>query len=824
MKSNLPTFLLLCAIIPVAQTAATAQAVLTTPDASVGQNAPTPNQRSWPQPSRSPATNGPIVQPDTGNPFSAAPQPSTRSVGPLTTQSDFQRFAEDIAGRPLPVYGRAAFDQVPNTFAPADLIPVPNDYVIGPGDEIIIRIWGKIDLDGRFTVDRNGQISLPKVGTLDIAGLHYDQLQSRIRSAVSALYRDFELNVTLGRLRSIQIYVIGSARQPGVYTVSSLSTLVNALFASGGPSATGSMRRIQLRRADQTIAEFDLYQLLRNGDKSHDRQLLPGDVIFIPPVGPQVAVFGSVNEPGVYELKNDTSVNSLLHDAGGLTPLAEVDKVLIERVQDHRTRSVDQFALDSTGLQRPVSDGDVLRILPVSPQFENSVTLRGNVAQPGRYPWHEGMRVSDLIPNREALISRDYWNQLNHTLPAEAENPFAVPVTSRYREQAAAGAQSEYQFRSGETSSQARQGVPGQVPTRQTPYPQQNQNDKQSTSESASYQAFGSSISGETPTIATIGKISAEINWEYAVIERLDERDLSTHLIPFRLATALDDHASADNQLLRPGDVLTIFSRADLELPVEKHAIFVRVGGEVNAPGVYRVEPGDTLQDVVRRSGGLTSHAYLYASRFTRVSTRRAQEEQMRRSSEQMQKELLARYATTTPAPGQTATDQQAQLSLQQAALLSFTLTRPTGRIVLQLKPTASTVDDIPPMPLEDGDAFYVPPRLSTVQVTGSVYNPNAFRYQEGKILKSYLNSAGGPTREADKGRVFVIRADGTVISKQSSRSHSPSKFDNLKLLPGDAIVVPEKIKTPGANKLLQVTQGVSQAALTAAALSTVIP
>ncbi len=176
------------------------------------------------------------------------PSESTRKSGPITARSEFERFAEDGVGHPLKVYGRRLFNEVPSTFAPADHIPVPANYAIGPGDQLLIRAWGKIDLDSRVTVDRNGQISLPKVGTLDVVGLRYDQLDGYLRSAIGALYKGFELNVTLGQLRSIQVFVLGSARQPGAYTVSSLSTLVNALLASGGPSETGSMRHIQLRR------------------------------------------------------------------------------------------------------------------------------------------------------------------------------------------------------------------------------------------------------------------------------------------------------------------------------------------------------------------------------------------------------------------------------------------------------------------------------------------------------------------------------------------------------------------------------------------------
>lgn len=208
-------------------------------------------------------------------------------VGPLTTKSEFEEFAEDATGHPLPVYGRQLFDEAPTTFAPVENVPVPADYVLGPGDQLLIRAWGKIDLDSRVTVDRNGQINLPKVGTLTVAGLRYAQVEGYLRSAISDLFKDFELNVALGQLRSIQIFVLGDARQPGAYTVSSLSTLVDALFTSGGPSATGTMRHIQLRREGRTTTEFDIYDLIEKGDKSRDVRLLPGDVIFIPPIGPQ---------------------------------------------------------------------------------------------------------------------------------------------------------------------------------------------------------------------------------------------------------------------------------------------------------------------------------------------------------------------------------------------------------------------------------------------------------------------------------------------------------------------------------------------------------
>jgi protein involved in polysaccharide export with SLBB domain len=661
--------------------------------------------------------------------------------------SEFEKFVEDAAGSALPVYGRQLFSGAPSTFAPMDQIPVPANYVLGPGDQIVIRVWGKIEFESTVTVDRNGQIFVPKVGTLGIAGLRFDQLQGFLESAIGNLYKDFELNVTMGQLRAIQIFVLGSARQPGAYTVSSLSTLVNALFASGGPSANGSMRHIQLRRNGQQVTEFDIYDLLRRGDKSKDVQLLPGDVIYIPPVGAQVALIGSVNEPGIYELKGEATLAAELEDAGGLTNLAGDGRVLLERIEDHRRRRVDEFILDAAGLKRPVENGDMVHIFSISPQFDNAITLRGNVAQPGRFRWNEGMRVKDLIPSRDFLISGDYWHE---------QNSLAAP-------------------------------------------------------------------SAHSDVMNDIAQASTEINWDYASIERLDKNNLSTRVIAFNLGKAIDDPGSTDNQILEAGDILTIYSGKDLPLPADKRPAYVRITGEVNAPGVYQIDAGETLQEVVRRAGGLTTRAYLYASELTRVSTREEQEKQLQLSIEQLRKDIASRLADASTVTGQNGANQAAQQLQEQAAMSQLSAYHPTGRIVLGIRGNADTIADLPAFSLEDGDTFYVPPRSNTVQVQGAVYNQNAFRYVTRKRVSAYLSDAGGAVRQADTKRIYVIRADGTVVSAQNRGKYWREDFNSLALLPGDAVVVPVKVKTPNAflQQLPYFTSILSQTAMTGAVLGT---
>ncbi len=315
--------------------------------------------------------------------------------------TDFQLLVRGSLGTLLPVYGDSLFRQVPSTFAPLREVNVTPDYVLGPGDQLVIRIWGQVNFNAQLTVDRSGSVYLPQVGEIHVAGLPYAQVKQHIHDAVAHIYKSFDLNVEMGQLRSIQVFVVGQARRPGTYTLSSLSTLVTALFATGGPSVQGSLRDIQLRRNGQTVTHFDLYDLLIFGDMSKDAPLLPGDVIYIPPVGAQVAIAGDVHVPAIYELKGATTVDQALKFAGGLSATASLVRASLERLDANKNRTVLDIPLEGAGLATPLQQADLLRVLPISPQFQNTVTLRGNVAETGRFSWHPGMRLSDIIPDSQ---------------------------------------------------------------------------------------------------------------------------------------------------------------------------------------------------------------------------------------------------------------------------------------------------------------------------------------------------------------------------------------------------------------------------------------
>src|SRR3984957_1164868 len=351
---------------------------------------------------------------------------------PLDPPTEFQQMVANSIGKQLPIYGVNLFRNPPSTFAPLNAVPVTPDYVIGPGDELLIQVWGQVTLNSRYTVDRSGSIYIPQVGTVHVAGLSFAQMHDFLRAQMARVFRNFDLSVNLGQLRSIKVFVVGQARRPGSYTISSLSTLTNALFATGGPSPQGSLRHIQLKREGKVVVDFDLYDLLLRGDKSKDEKLLPGDVIYIPPVGPQIAVSGSVNKPAIYELKSqgDTTMDDALELAAGLSNVASRQRVRLERVDDHRRRSMTEIALDARGRSTVMQDGDLLEIDAVVSQYKDAVTLRGNVANPGRYTWKPGMRVRDLLPDKDALITRDYWlkrSQLGQ--PTLTYIPTCLPLT-----------------------------------------------------------------------------------------------------------------------------------------------------------------------------------------------------------------------------------------------------------------------------------------------------------------------------------------------------------------------------------------------------------
>lgn len=653
-------------------------------------------------------------------------------------QNEFQRFVYNATGQRLSLFGSRYFRGKRAGFGALERAPVPANYVLGPGDELQIRIWGAVDVELSTRVDRNGQINIPRVGTIGVAGLKAGEIEPHLRSQIGRVLKNFSLNVTLGQLRSVQIFVVGNARQPGSYTVSSLSTLVNVVFASGGPDGNGSMRSIQLRRDGQVVAELDLYEFIFNGSKGQDVRVLPGDVVVYKPAGPRVALLGSLDTPAIYELKNEReSVAQLLLYGGGTRASTNLSTALLERIDVANAkapRQVSTVDLTTAG-SLYLRDGDLLTLFGVAPAFSNAVTLRGNVAAPLRYPFAPGMHVSDLIPDREALITPDYYLRKNKLVQ------FTQPLPTGEK----AGADS---------SRRDAEGV-----------------------------------------LRDVKHILDEPNWEYAVVERLNTDKVSTQLIPFNLAKAVIERDPAHDLVLQPGDVVTVFALGDIRNPVSRQNRLVRLEGEIGAPGVYQLQAGETMQQLLVRAGGLTPQAYVFGTEFSREETRRHQQQALDEVIRRMEAQLASSAATQAANLSTTDAQSAAQLRMAQTEAAKAQLERlkrlqANGRISLDLKPSAAKISDLPDLPLEDGDRVIVPSRPAFVSAAGAVANTNALLWKRGNTASDYLDIAGVDV-EADMENMFILRADGTVI--HTSRRGWFNSIEKVELMPGDTVVVPER-------------------------------
>jgi len=843
-------------------------------------------------PSQSTATqNQQQQQQQLYNPFSRLP---------LDAPTEFQQLVANSVGKMLPIFGANLFRNPPSTFAPANIAPVTPDYVIGPGDELLIQSWGQVTTNGRFLVNRSGDVFIPQVGTVHVAGLRFDQVQPTLKDQMSRTFRNFQLNVTMGQLRSIQIFLVGQARRPGTYTISSLSTLVNAIFVTGGPSPQGSLRHIQLKRSGNLIVDFDLYDLLVRGDKSKDVPLLAGDVIYIPPVGPQVAVAGNVKVPAIYELRSadSTTVGDVLDLAAGLTSVAAGDSIRLERIDSRHMRSTLEIPLTGEGQATRVKDGDLLEMVAVAGEFKDTVTLRGNVANPGRYMWKPGMRITDLLPNRDALITRDYWLKrsqlgqpmlsyvptclprtpygvpnLRYGIPVgeEGEDPFwryssspeyralhgypSINATETASEDERTNAlNSPNSLRS---SDQDRNLSPERINCDQTsevPVYIQRMTTPETSQYNQNYQpgsvlpatqgaamansAATSSASASVDTSsrsASAGQFQPrndvklsepDIDWSYAVIERQSKETLTTSLLPFNLGKVILQGDASQNLELMPGDVVTIFSKADIRVPQSQQTRFVRLEGEFVSSGVYSVHPGETLRQLVKRAGGLTPEAYLYGSEFTRESTRRVQQARLNEYVNQiaLQASTVASANASRSINPQDSAAVAAAQQQNQNIVASLRRARATGRIVFEVPVDSSGVDQLPDLPLEDGDRFIVPRVPSTVNVYGAVYNQNSFMYDPHRRVGDYIRLAGGATRDADTKRAYVIRSSGAVISKQYSSSLRGNGFNSLHVYPGDTVIIPLNLDKGKTMRLVvDIAQIVGQFGIAIAAANTVL-
>lgn len=634
--------------------------------------------------------------------------------------NDFQALVCEALGARLPVFGSSLFSKAPSTFSPVENVPVAGDYRLQPGDEFELTIWGQVNLQQKLRVDNSGDVFIPQVGKFNVSGIAFGDLEGRINAEVGRNFRNYQLSVTMGRLNQLAVFVTGFAKRPGRYNVSSTSTLLNALFASGGPSQQGTLRRVELKRDGKLVGSFDLYALLLNGDKRADLRLQAGDVIHIPSVGERVAIAGPVKVPAIYELNRNETLSDLMKWAGGLTTTASSLQASLERIVNRENRIVDQVDLKrAAGLN--LSDGDIVQIYPMVPRYENMVSIRGSIGLAQRLRWKPGMTVKDLIPSRQMLLTPAYWNRINNAVDARSLG----------------GTNLRYELKNDEAT---------------------------------------------------------EINWDYAVIERIRPDDFGTELITFNLGKAIAGDA-ANNLKLQSGDAISIFSKNDVRVPAEKRTRYVRVEGELAVPGVYSVQPGETLRQLLARAGGLSRNAYLYGAVFTRPSIRDEQQKMLNDAVDRYEREVeaaaAAKLADVSLKENVAAT--QAELQRNRQRVKEMRNVKAPGRVAFEFDSFKVALKNVPDIELEDGDNLFIPRQPATITVFGAVNSPSAYIYSAYKNVGDYVNGAGGYNRLADKEGVYVLRANGTAYGTNSTGWFST--IAGYRPAPGDAIVVPEQLE-----------------------------
>lgn len=727
----------------------------------------------------------------------------------LTAEEATQRIAAELSladfivaltRLPLKTYGAEAlkpfgydlFSGSPSTFAPATDVPVPSEYVVGPGDTLQIQLIGSVKGRYALVVGRDGRVNIPELEPIPVAGLRFEEVRERLDSVVREQMIGTQVSVSMGELRSIRVFVLGDAEVPGSYTVSGLSTITNALFVSGGVKEIGSLRNIQLKRAGRTVTTLDLYDLLLRGDTSADARLLPGDVIFVPPVGATAGLAGEVRRPAIYELKNETTVAQLLQLGGGLLPQADPNLATLDRVNSQRQRvTLDANLSGASGRQLSLQSGDTLRVPTIRPILENSVAVNGHVHRAGEYQFTPGMRLSDVLPSldelkpnadqRYILVRREMPNDRQvRVFSADLEKALANPNGAANFELAPRDQIFVFDRESGrdriiapllrdlrlqsrideptlEVSVAGKIKVPGTYPLE----PGMRVSDLLRAGGSLDEAAYGGQAELTRYEVGGNGARQAE-------------------LIEIDLRKALGGDPTAD-LALRPFDYLVI-----KEVPLWAAQEEVEIRGEVRFPGRYPIHRGETLRSVMARAGGLTDLAFPEGAIFTREELKERERKQLATLATRMESDLAQASLMSAQEAGR---DPSSALAVGQSLLASLRDAKPVGRLVIDLDRAASarsgSEQDIV---LKDGDRLLVPRVVQEVTVIGEVQSATSHLFRNDLSRDDYIAMSGGLTPRADDDHIYVVRADGSVVTRSGNAWFSGGGA-NIKT--GDTIVAP---------------------------------
>jgi protein involved in polysaccharide export with SLBB domain len=690
-------------------------------------------------------------------------------------------------------------------------VPIGPDYVVGPGDTLNISLWGGLTQTFPRVVDREGRIMLPESGVVQVAGLTLGRAETVIEAALQNQFRNAHVAVTVARLRTVRIYVVGDVQRPGAYDISSLASPLNALYAAGGPTAIGSLRVLRHLRNDKLIGEIDLYDFLLHGVRKDDDRLEGGDTLLVPAAGPQVAVYDAVKRPAIYELRDEKSLAAVLDEAGGVTVAAALGHITVERIDAHQQRETVGLDVSSAGDTESaraaiaafeVKDGDRVRVAPILPYSERVVYLEGHVVRPGRVAYRDGMRLTDLLHSYQDLLPEPavqgeivrlmppdlHAETIEFNLPDTLIGNFNVTLQP---------------FDTIRLFGRYEQDAPNVIVRGEVMRPGSYALSQGMTAAQLVRMAGGFK---RDALLTKADLISYQVMNGVKVVG--DRRDLPIG----------DAVLKADNDAdapLKPGDVLTVHQITGWN----DIGASIVIKGEVGHPGSYGFQQGEHLSDVLRRAGGFRETAYPEGAVLTRPEVRSLEE----KSREELIRQIETSSAAARLSPNVGGSDQSSNLQLiqqQQEQVLARLRSQPaSGRLVIHISPNidswAGTPADIE---VRADDDLRVPKKPGFVLITGQVYNAAAITFAPGKSADWYLQRAGGATQIANRKQIFIIRANGSVVGRRSGDWYKHEVL-STRLEPGDVIVVPQKII--GASQvwrnLLSTAQIAASIAITAA-------
>lgn len=829
------------------------------------------------------------------NPYSDVP-----SLYDMYVQAAFRQ-------RPAERFGMDVFRNTENEpdVIPMDL-PVGPDYVVGPGDSLSVDLWGSVSQRLVRLVDRQGRIALPETSPLLVTGKSLAEVQADIQHAMRSAFRDVSADVSVSRLRTVRVYVVGEVARAGAYDISSLSTPLNALFAAGGVTAGGSLRALKHYRGKELIEQVDAYDLLLHGIRSDLKRLENGDTLLVPPLGPQATVDGMVRRPAVYELLDETSLAQVLELAGGILPTAALRHIEVQRLEAHEKRTMLSLDLststDPSELNKQletfkVKDGDQVHIFPMAQYNEDAIYLQGHVLRPGRYSYKQGMKLTDLISSYGDLLPEpaphyaeiirlnapDFHPTIeSFDISAALANPAAAPILKPLD---TVRIFSRYDFErppevwvGGEVHNPGSYRTSGQGHLRDAIYlaggltldaaldsAQLFRTQADGTMKILSVD-LGQALAGnpvdniilqprdrllihralakvDAPTVDIRGEVAKPGHYPLTSNMRVedlvrvagglkrsafaDNADLTrfaagngtSERLQVKLAAALSGDVN-ENVSLQNGDVLAI-----RQIPQWNDlGASVTVNGEVQHPASYGIEPGERLSSVLKRCNGFTPEAYPYGA----VLLRREVRDIEMKSHLELVNRLKAEQDYLKVMPEAEPDQKQAKLTAiaqTDTTLQQLEATPPVGRLVIHISPDlkhlAKTSADIP---LRDGDVLFIPKKANYVVVSGQVFNPTAVSYISGKSAKWYLSQSGGLTQIADKGAIFVLRADGSVLSAKNNSGFWFGDPMSAVLKPGDSIIVPEKAPKLAPRNWALVMQAAQVASSAAIAVAYIHP